>query len=92
MLRPHAALFPQFYQPRDIAAFRKHFHGMFPTADLVVVSSHAVEQDVISYCRDHFLQLNRTEVVSLGVDPGKLSLPREESCRPVSRRTTLPYW
>jgi len=75
-------LFPQFYQPRDVAAFRKHFHRMFPTADLVVVSSHAVEQDVITYCRDHLLQLNRTEVVSLGVDPGKPSLPREGKLPP----------
>lgn len=69
-------LFPQFYQPRDIAAFRRYCHRMFPIADLVVVSSRAVEQDVMTYCSEHFLRVNRTEIVSLGVAAEDLSSPR----------------
>jgi len=69
-------MFPQFYQPRDVAAFRRHFELAFPTADLVVVSSQAVQRDVIGYCADHRLALKRTAVVPLGCDPGRTAPAR----------------
>src|SRR5262249_31573601 len=73
--------FPQFYSPHDVAAFRKHFDMAFPTADLVVVTSRAAERDVIGYCAERDLRLNRTQVMPLGSDAGNIRR---------SRQTVLP--
>ncbi len=72
-------LFPHFYKPRDVAAFRKHFDVALPIADLVVVSSRAVERDVLAYCAEHGLRLNRTQVIPLGSDVGEISSPRRHT-------------
>lgn len=60
--------FPQFYQARDVASFRRYYDQAFPAADLVVVSSRAVQRDVIDYCAEHKLPLARTAVVPLGTE------------------------
>jgi glycosyltransferase involved in cell wall biosynthesis len=67
--------FPQFYQARDVTAFRSYYDQAFPAADLVVVSSRAVERDIVGYCAEHRLRLNRTEVVPLGTDAAQASSP-----------------
>ncbi len=61
--------FPQFWKAHDIDVFKSHFHIAFPIANLVLVTSRRVEEDVRDYCRMQGFPLERTAVIPLGADP-----------------------
>lgn len=61
-------LFPQYYTPTDAAAFRLYMEAVFAAADLVVVNSQKIREDVIAYCATQNIPLGSVAVVPLGAD------------------------
>jgi len=69
-------LYPQFYEPKNLVAFRLFFHAAIPLGDLVMFISRRSEQDAQDYARANGLALSKTYVFDLGADP-----PREQQGR-----------
>jgi glycosyltransferase involved in cell wall biosynthesis len=77
--------FPQFFPADDVERFRTYWEGMFQSADLVLVNSRAVENDIKAYCRSNSIPAPQLAVVPLGCDlavddskPGALPSPALE--------------
>ena len=74
-------MFPHYYKPADVEAYRDYCHRAFPAADLVVFSSRTIEADVRAYCGAHGLALGDTAVCSLGADIRALGRSRTAARR-----------
>jgi glycosyltransferase involved in cell wall biosynthesis len=62
-------LYPDFFLPPSAASFRKMFHAVAATADLVVVNARQIEKDVAQYCTANGLPVPAIRIVPLGADP-----------------------
>jgi glycosyltransferase involved in cell wall biosynthesis len=61
-------LYPHFYKPHDVAAFRDYYQLVLSFADLIIFTSFAVERDARTYCAHHAIAIGRTVVTQLGAD------------------------
>jgi glycosyltransferase involved in cell wall biosynthesis len=61
-------LFPQYYSPRDVHAFRHYWTSTFPVADRILVNSCKVATDIASYCERKHLSVAERRIVPLGCD------------------------
>lgn len=63
-------LFPDFYLPHDVEAFKSYMHEALAAADLIAVTSNRSEQDCLKYLSQHKIPASEIAVTPLGFDGG----------------------
>ncbi len=63
-----ALVFPQYFPPEHVAAFRRYWNQMFPLADRTLVNSRRVARDIADYCDRNGLRFADPELVPLGFE------------------------
>jgi glycosyltransferase involved in cell wall biosynthesis len=63
-----ALLYPQFFKKIVVDDFRDYTHRVLAMADLVLVSAHAIANDLHRYCREQSLPEPKTRVIPYGSD------------------------
>jgi glycosyltransferase involved in cell wall biosynthesis len=61
-------MFPGYFLPADVAAYRSYWNVAFHAADLVIFGSRTVASDAKAYCGACGIALTRTAVCRLGAD------------------------
>lgn len=75
-------LFPQFFPPKNTAAFRACFHEVFPRADLVIFTAKQIVADAEEYCAREGLTLKKSGLVYLGADFDPIQQPAAPALLP----------
>lgn len=63
-----ALVFPQYFPPEHVAAFRRYWNQIFPLADRILVNSRTVARDIADYCGRNGLRFAEPELVPLGFE------------------------
>ena len=60
---------PHWYSRADVERFRDHWNTVFEIANVVIVNSNAIRDDVVRYRHSAGLREGRIEVIPLGIRP-----------------------
>ncbi len=63
-----ALVFPQYFPPEHVSAFRRYWNQTFPVADRILVNSRTVARDIADYCGRNGLRFAAPELVPLGFE------------------------